>query len=281
MTGVPPDDRASRPLPARAPLARTSLDRATLERVLARAAELASSESDPTESGLSEEQLVEVGKEVGLAPQHIRQALAEERTRVIVPVEAGAMAKLFGAATASASRTIKGTQESVFASLDQWMQREECLQVKRLFPDRMTWEARKGFFSDFKRFLNVGGRGYHLSRAHEVAATVVPVDGERVFVGLEASLVNIRAQRIALGGAATGSGALATGTLIALHIMAGVAAIPIAAGVLGGMLLARSHSPMVGRAQLALEQVLDHLERGDVPRPPLIAQALGATRLLR
>lgn len=280
---TPPDDRP--PLPARVertPLERAPLERAALERVLARAAELAASESDPSESTLTEEQLVEVGKEVGLAPQHIRQALAEERTRVIVPAEAGAMARVFGPATASASRTIKGTQESVFASLDQWMQHEECLQVKRLFPDRMTWEARQGFFTDIKRFLNVGGRGYHLSRAHEVAATVVPVDSERVLVGLEASMANIRTQRIALGGAATGGGALATGTLLALGIMTGVAVVPVAVGVAGGLILARSHTPMVSRAQLALEQVLDRLERGDMPRrPPLLAQALGAARLIR
>jgi len=68
---------ASRDLPAR-------LDRSALERVLARAAELQAAELDPGEY-ISEERLLEIAKEVGLAPHHMRQALAEERTLVTLP----------------------------------------------------------------------------------------------------------------------------------------------------------------------------------------------------
>src|ERR1041384_3953030 len=62
------------------------LDRSALERVLARAAELqgTASDVDPSEQ-FTEDQLIELGKEVGLSPQNLRQALAEERTRSIVP----------------------------------------------------------------------------------------------------------------------------------------------------------------------------------------------------
>jgi hypothetical protein len=67
----------SRPKPPVRPL-----DRSSLERVLARAAELQSGPSDTGEE-FTEEQLLELGKEVGLSPQHLRQALAEERTRSI------------------------------------------------------------------------------------------------------------------------------------------------------------------------------------------------------
>jgi hypothetical protein len=53
--------------------------------------------------------------------------------------------------------------------------------------------------------------------------------------------------------------------------MTGVAAIPIAAGVAAGFLVARSHAPLVAGAQLALEQLLDRLERGELPRPSLLS----------
>jgi len=39
----------------------------------------------------------------------------------------------------------------------------------------------------------------------------------------------------------------------------------------GGYFIARSHAPMVTRAQLALEQLLDRLERGDPPRPNVLS----------
>ena len=58
----------------------TRLDRASLERVLARASELQAG-SGETPDEFTEDQLIDLGKEVGLSPQHLRQALAEERTR--------------------------------------------------------------------------------------------------------------------------------------------------------------------------------------------------------
>ena len=63
---------------------RPSIDRTALERVLARAAQLqmAAGEDTGPADGLSESQLLDVGREVGLSPAHLRQALAEERTRV-------------------------------------------------------------------------------------------------------------------------------------------------------------------------------------------------------
>ncbi|HEU4641786.1 MAG TPA: hypothetical protein VFS44_04965 [Gemmatimonadaceae bacterium] len=259
-------------LPTRPP----RLDRAALERVLARAAELQAADADPSDAMLSEDQLLDVGREVGLSPQHVRQALAEERTRSLVPEERGGMARLFGTARVYASRTVRATPEAVFASLDAWMQREETLIVKRRFPDRMLWEPRADFVTHFRRALNVGGHGYHLSRTHEVAATVVPVDEGRVLVRLEADLSNIRLQRVATGGALTGSGALGAATLIALGFFPVVAIAAAGVAAVGGWVVSRSHAPMVARAQLALEQLLDRLERGELPRPSLLA-ALGAT----
>lgn len=239
------------------------LSRDALERVLARAAELQVGDADSGDASLTEEQLVEVGREVGLAPQHVRQALAEERSRVAVPDEQGGMARMFGTARVHATRTVHGSTESVFRALDSWMQREESMQVKRRLADRMTWEPRSGFITEVRRGLNIGGFGYHLSRAAEVAATVVPVDGERVLVRLEADLANVRVQRVAAGGAVFGGGAIGAGVLLALGFFAPIAAIPAGVAAIGGYFVARSHKPLVTRAQISLEQLLDRLERGD------------------
>jgi len=239
------------------------LSRDALERVLARAAELQAGDADPADATLSEEQLVEVGREVGLSPQHVRQALAEERSRILVPEEQGGMARVFGTARVHATRTVPGTADSVFRSLDAWMQREESMQVKRRLADRMTWEPRYGFITEVRRGLNIGGFGYHLSRAEEVAATVVPVDGERVLVRLEADLANVRFQRVASGGALFGGGAIGSAILLALGFFAPVAVIPLGVAAVGSFFVARSHIPLVTRAQTSLEQLLDRLERGE------------------
>src|SRR5829696_1240790 len=151
------------------------LDRSSLERVLARAAELQSSPNDTGEE-FTEEQLLELGREVGLSPQHLRQALAEERTRSIVPDdEAGFAAALFGPSRVRAARTVPGRSADVLAAIDVWMQRQELLIVKRHHSDRIVWEPRRDFLGGVRRVLKLGGRDYALAQAFETSATVVQV----------------------------------------------------------------------------------------------------------
>ena len=159
------------------PTRQLALDRSALERVLARAAELQAADADTSDVALTEGQLLDIGKEVGLAPQHLRQALAEERARVSVPNEKGGVARLFGPAYVWASRIIRGTPDGVLEVLNLWMEREESLHLKRRFTDRVLWEPRPGFATEIRRALNIGGRGYHLSRAHDTRATATQWNG--------------------------------------------------------------------------------------------------------
>ena len=249
--------------------ARVTLDRAALERVLGRAAELAVSSPESMEA-LTEERVIEVAKEVGIAEHLVRQALAEERTRAVEPVEPGIVAQYFGAARASASRTVRGTPESVLAMLDRWMQREECLQIKRRFPDRMTWEARRDFLGNIKRGLNLGGRGYALTRASEVGATVVAIDAGHVLLRLDADLEPPRRTTVGWTTATASLGALGgagiAGVMIVLSVAMPVAVLAGGAVALAGMAgaagVAKAHRKLVARAQLALDQILDHMEQG-------------------
>lgn len=267
-----------------APLARVAapLDRAALERVLARAAELQAESGEPAEA-LSEQQILELGTEVGLSPQNLRQALAEERTRVGGPApSSGLLAHLLGAAVVSSTRTVRGSASATLTQIDDWMQREECLRVKRHFPDRIVWEARQGFFDAVRRGLNVGGRGYVLSRAHEVSATVVPVDSERVLVRLDADFGSHRSAVAGQGATLVGLGAVSSGAAVLLGVVLPVAVVPAVAAAAIGYYQARSrHARTLTRAQLALEQVLDRLERGELPRPSLLGAIAAAATLPR
>ncbi len=259
------------------PAPRPPLDRAALERVLARAAELQAVSGEPADM-MTDDQILDLGKEVGLSPQVLRQALAEERTRRDHPQ---ARRLLSGSTVVTAERTVRGTAENVFTALDVWMQKEEWLQIKRQFPDRLVWEARRDFEGGVRRLLNVGGRGYALSKATDVGATVVPADEGRVLVRLDADLTSAR--HAALGGMAGAvvGGVATSGVLLALHFAALVAAGPIV--LLTGIGYFAARNTLVAKASrvhLALEQMLDRLERGERADNPsllkLLAQAAGA-----
>jgi hypothetical protein len=269
------DEKSS--LPATAPAVRqTLLDRQALERVLARAAELQGAGAIPESSDLiSESQLLEIGSEVGLSSAMLNQALAEERTRVTVPEERGVVAQIAGASFATATRTVPGTPREVLATIDAWMQHDECLQVQRRFSDRITWEPQRGLFGKLRRTVNVSGRGYYLMDAGQVSATALPVDASRVVVRLDADIHASRARRVGMGGFLAGMGAVASGLLglglvvahLPLVIAAGAAVLPFAGGSLAAYRVARTHRSVLGSVQLALEQILDRLEHGDVERP--------------
>lgn len=251
--------------------AQRTLDRAALERVLQRAAELQAHAGDVPDE-MTEEELVALGSEVGLTAETMRQAIAEERTRVALPEsEQGFAARLLGPGMASAARTVNGTPAVVLRSVDDWMQREECLKVKRRFTDRITWEPRSDFLGNVKRGLNLGGRGYFLTRATEVAATVIAVDEKRSLVRLDADLTGARATRATAGATSTGLGVVGAATLATVAVVANVALIPAllvgaVPALLGGAMgyrIVKDHERNAARAQLALEQVLDRLEHGE------------------
>lgn len=263
-------------LPATVSPRQTLLDRQALERVLARAAELQGTGSLPDSTDLlSENQLREIGAEVGLSPATLNQALAEERTRVAVPEERGFVAQLAGGRLATATRTVPGTQSEVLGAIDAWMQREECLQVERRFSDRITWEPQRGVFGKLKRAVNISGRGYHLVDAEHVSATVLPVDGSRVIVRLDADLTASRSRRLGGGSAVAavgtvGSALLGLGLIVAhlpLILAAGIAVLPFVGGAMGGYAIARGQRKVLAGVQLGLEQILDRLEHGDFARP--------------
>jgi len=268
------DEKSS--LPAPAPSRQTLLDRQALERVLARAAELQGAGAIPESSDLlSESQLLDIGSEVGLSAATLNQALAEERTRINVPEERGLIAQIAGASFATATRTVPGTPRDVLATIDSWMQREELLQVQRRFADRITWEPQRGLFGKLRRTVNISGRGYYLMDAGQVSATVLPVDGSRVVVRLDADIHASRARRVGMGGFLAAMGAAASGILglglivahIPLFIAAGAAVLPFAGGTVAAYKLARTHRAVLSSAQLGLEQVLDRLEHGEFERP--------------
>jgi hypothetical protein len=277
-----------RPVPT--PPIQGGLDRKAVERILARAAQLSNTTTTEPAERISEAQLMEIAKEVGLSPASVNQALAEERTHLDldIPPETGWLSQITGPTMVSAQRVVAGDTQRVMSILDQWMQDGECLQVQRQFPNRMVWEPRNDWAGIMKRAWKTGGRAYHLSEACGVAATVVPVDAEQVVVRLDADVKPARTRRVGLGAGLTAFGVLAGATLGTLGALFNVAdlgilavgATPVIATGAGSYAILRSHRSIVARVKLGLEQAIDKVDYG-VPRKPGLIETLVGRPLLR
>jgi len=247
------------------------IDREALERIIQRAAELQAGDMDAGD-GLSEQEVLKLGSEVGIPGRFLRQALYEETTRGGVESAHGFLARWIGPKLVGASRVVPGEKVILEQAIEHWMTEAEAMAVKRRLPDRTLWEAQKGLFAQMKRGLGMGGKSYHLARTVEVSESVTPLEEGYCHVALSADVSNTR------GGVLTGSTAVAgSGVLLsALLLMAVPIAIPVVLlvpGVVGlgvAATLPRIHRRQAERVQLSLEQILDGLERGEIRTRPMM-----------
>jgi len=269
-----PDENDVLPVPASPAL----LDRAALERVLARASELSSLASDVPE-GMSETQLIEIGKEVGLSSATLRQALAEERTRVVLAEETGFEARTMGPAAVSVTRAIPHAPEAILTLLEEWMRSDYRMLVKRRFGNRRTWEQRSGVFAELDRSLRGNQAAATLTRASEFAATVSAIGDGRTAVRLDADISNLRRQRrtgglgLVMAGITLGTTSVVIGGVLAplamLPLFVACGAVPFGAMSAVGWAMMKGHRKQAERTQLALAQLLDRLEDAPLPRGTL------------
>jgi hypothetical protein len=242
------------------------LDRAALERIMLRAAQLQAGERDLDE-GLTEEEVVRLGGDVGIPAHYLRQAIVEEQTRALVPAERSLPAWLAGPRYVAAERTVPGDPAAVDQALQYWMTTGELLRVKRRFSSEATsWEPQRGTIASLRRSLGLGGRDYVLAKTVEVVAQLTSVSASRTHVRLLADVGNTRRGHLGGAGVLAGAGASLTTIGLILGFAVPVAVLPVPVGLLAALLVARSRR--VERFRVALEQVLDRLEQGKIKPPP-------------
>lgn len=262
------------------PVPRNTLDRAALERVLARAAELQGQSVHTDATGaLSDDQIVELGKEVGLSPDAIRQAIAEERANVTIAPSRGP-AGWFGPETFASARVVPGTPESTLIAIDAMLRGDLPFNVRRRFPERVHWEPRRTFFDAIRSQFSRGIEGADLRLAQEVATSVMRVDASRTRVRVDAVLSDARRQAVM----ASLYTVLATAAVGAVLVFIGFNPFfvvpPLALGA-GGIVatIRRGYRRTVTRVVTAIEQVLDRLEFGPAkPRGAGVANTSGSER---
>ncbi len=237
-----------------------NFDRAALERIIRRATELQTGEHEVADQ-LSAEEVLALGKEVGISERHLRQAVLEESTRPMAAQAEGWLDRSVGSALVTAERVVAGDLESVEEAILRHMEKEELLRVQRQKSGRIAWEQMTGWQATVKRSVS-GGRPYYLQYAELVTATLTPLETGYLHVSLSASLRGNRGQYVGWGAGMMSLAIAGTAVLFALGAfpLVALAPLPAGAGLLFG--ISRQFRPVANRAQLALEVILDHLERG-------------------
>lgn len=228
-----------------------------------RAAELQAHEREIGE-GLTETQVLELGREVGIPAPYLQRALMEERTRGVVAHGGGLGVWLAGSRYVAAGRTVSGTRATLEEALHHWMTQGELLQVKRRYPDGTSWERQEGAFASLKRSLGLGGRRYVLARAREVTSRISSLEDSYCYVQLVADLSNSFREYLVGSGVIGGGGLAATGAAFMIGVLPLFAVVPGLLAIPTAIAVARSRRSEVERCQVALEQILDRLEHGEI-----------------
>lgn len=259
------------------------IDRAALERIIKRAAELQTADRDIGDS-LTPEQLLALGREVGIPDRHLQQALLEERTRLPSPETVGIWGRLVGPTEVAAQRVVPGDLERVERALVRWIEQHETLCIQRQQPGRVVWEPMRGLASAIRRSAAAVATTKHpfmLSRADTVSAGLLPLDSGRTHVTLVATATQLRSQLVGTGSILATMGVAGTGILVALGALLPVALLPLPVALAAGWLAARRYRPALERLRLGLERALDFLEQGATrPEHQLPPSAPGLVGLL-
>ncbi len=258
------------------------LDRAALERIIQRAAELQTADREPGE-GITPDQLLALGKEVGIPPRFLQQALAEERSRLPEQMRIGMLDRLAGPGVVVTHRVIAGQVPVLEGHLLRWMEQNELLCVQRQQPGRITWEPLTGIQAALRRSaaaLGAGQRTFMLGKAGTVTAALAPLEPDYCHVALAADVKPLRGAYVTSAAALAAAGAGGTALLVALSAMLVLAVVPLPIGIGLGYGALRRFRPVPARTLLGLERTLDHLERlsargpVQVPRPAGLLGAL-------
>ena len=251
-----------------------SLTRMEFDAVIRRAAELASLDSDAPDGGLSEEELLRIAREVGLAEGHVRQALAEVRAGPPEMTAPGFIDRVFGPAHIHVSRVVPGRPETIAQTLDEFMVSTQLLQRVRRGSLVLQYRPAADWASQVARATS--SRKYYIASSKSVEVRLDSVDAERTLVSLSIEPgTRVNDAGGAIFGGALASGAAGTASAFGLGMLVpGAPAIAagavIAAGVWSAIFFGTgaAHRRKVDDVRTEAEGVLDALETGTSLEPP-------------
>lgn len=200
-------------------------DRDAAQRVIARAAELdrSTSSSEPYDHVLAAA-LVEAAEEVGLDPELVRLAGAEEQVGLLGR-EPALLDRMVGPAELVARATMHGSVAEVFAALDDWMLRKGGVRRTSVDPSspsptvaRAGYRRRGDALAGAQRAVRSAAGRAQLGSLRQVELRVAALDDHRCLVvavadvGAERTAVITGASGVSIGGSAISAGVALAGT---------------------------------------------------------------------
>jgi hypothetical protein len=233
------------------------------ELVIRRAAELqARSAEEAGAEGVSEEDALRIGRELGLSGAALGRALAEVRGGAVE--EHGPLLKLMGPARISASRAVPGDARALARVLEEHLVDVQYLVVQRRLADRTVFVKASGVLAAVGRTTTEIFRRAPLLGVENLDVSVRQLEPGLCYVGLSTDLGGERTSH-AVGGAVTGGvfgGINAVVLGIAVAPPAALVAIPVAAAL--GYAWRYGYQAAARKALVQLEALLDRLEHGEL-----------------
>jgi hypothetical protein len=239
-----------------------ALTRRQLELVLRRAAEL--ERSAAPDDLMTAQDAERIGVEAGLSRDAVRQALVElEAGELAATLPPSLVDRVIGARAGVFERAVPGPPQDVRMRVERFM-RQQLMQVKRNFGDRMVWTRARGWGPLMLRLLDFS-RG-HFPAGVEVETRIAQAEADsRVRIRVAVALGERRRDRALAAGIGLLSGSVLAASSWAMlggHLPAELALTGVGALIATGSLAAsrRAYGRDVAAVADTLERFLDSLE---------------------
>jgi hypothetical protein len=241
-----------------------SLSNEQFEMVIRRAAELqARTLEDPAGGAIAEDEVLRIGRELGLSVPHLNRALAEVRSQGPVE-ETGAIRSLMGPSRVSATRAVPGDVATVRRLIEDYLLGREYLTVFRRLPDRTVYKRAGGVVAAVGRTTSGWFGSPQVLKVEELEVAVEPLEEGSSFVTLGCDMRSKRTEYVAgtavSSSLAGGLSGLAVATALAPPLA--VVGLPVAVAVYAG--LRHAYRNELREVSTQLEVLLDRLEYGEI-----------------
>lgn len=190
-----------------------------LDLIVRRAAEIQNKRGSSASQLLTEEEVVEIGRQVGLAPEYVRRAMAEVHAESLAPKRPPGnrvLDLIAGESCAEVRRVVAGEPTLIQQQLEMMLREREKLSPLRRRPTRSVWEASAGIMDRLDRFMNFSGKEYALAETRQVELAVAETEPGWSLVTLAADLGNKREEALYTAGSCVGVAAILASVFTAM-----------------------------------------------------------------
>jgi hypothetical protein len=241
--------------------ARDVVDRDAAERILRRAVEL-SEQVDADVDGVRIGALFHAADQLGMEPNDLRRALAEEQLGLLAQPSRRSD-RILGADQVVVARVVPGAPDEVLERLDLWMRQARVLRRVRRDTHQAVYARRGDPAAVVQRSIRALHGSERLARVRRLGVAVVAVGEAETLVSLRVDTSASRAVAAASGLTVAASGVVTAGLTAVTWVPWAWLGVPVAAA--GGVGVMAARKGYVADVDDDLEAVLDQLAGGGRP----------------